>query len=312
MLYILYGPDDFSLREELATIKAGLGEGEALATNTTTFDARQLRLGQLADACMAMPFLGSHRLVIVEGFSHSSIQPPDLAQMVAAMPPTTALVLTDGEVKKGNAFLKALAPMAQAREFPLIKGASLERWVGTRVEREGGTMASGAVKMLAAAVGDNLWLLSSEIEKLLLYTAGRRIEEQDVEEVVSYAREANVFPMVDAIVEGRAQVAAPLLHRLLQEGDTAPYLLYMLTRQLRLLVQAKELSARGVPPRDIKARLGVTSDFVLNKALEQGRRYSAERLEHIYRRLLETDLSIKRGILKGELALDLLVAELCR
>ena len=36
-----------------------------------------------------------------------------------------------------------------------------------------------------------------------------------------------------------------------------------------------------------------------------------ERLEQVYRKLLETDLSIKRGTLRGELALDLLVADLC-
>ena len=129
--------------------------------------------------------------------------------------------------------------------------------------------------------------------------------------VVSYAREANVFAMVDALIEGRAARAAPLLHQLLQEGDTAPHLLVMITRQLRLLVQAKELSLKGFSPSEVKARLDLASDYVLNKALEQGRRYSMGRLEQVYRKLLEADLSIKRGLWKGELALDLLVAELC-
>jgi hypothetical protein len=36
-----------------------------------------------------------------------------------------------------------------------------------------------------------------------------------------------------------------------------------------------------------------------------------KRLEQVYHKLLETDLAIKRGMWKGELALDLLVAELC-
>ena len=62
---------------------------------------------------------------------------------------------------------------------------------------------------------------------------------------------------------------------------------------------------------EIKKRLGLASDYTLTKALEQSKRYSMRRLEQVYRKLLETDLSIKRGIWKGELALDLLVAELC-
>ena len=87
--------------------------------------------------------------------------------------------------------------------------------------------------------------------------------------------------------------------------------LVMVTRQLRLLLQAKELSLKGVPASVIKERLGVTSDYTLTKALEQSKRYSMKRLEQVYRKLLETDLAIKRGVWKGEIALDLLVVELC-
>ena len=92
---------------------------------------------------------------------------------------------------------------------------------------------------------------------------------------------------------------------------TTPYLLFMITRQLRLLVQSKELSMQRCRRADIKSRLGISKDFILDKALEQGRNYSMERLEHVYRQLLETDRAIKRGLMKGEMALELLIADLC-
>ena len=334
MLYILFGPDEFSLREELERIKDGLGDRESLASNTTIFEGKQVGLNQLMDACLALPFLGSHRLIIVEGllsrFSNFSKGAKDadeagegqalrrdkgewgeFEKKVSGMPQSTVLVLVDGQIKRDNALLKKLAPLASVKEFPLLKGAALGEWIRGRVKEGKGTISPEAVRMLASLVGENLWVLASEIEKLLLYTAGRRIEEGDVKEVVSYAREASVFTMVDALIEGRAARAAPLLHQLLQEGATAPYLLVMITRQLRLLVQAKELSLKGFSPAEVKARLDLASDYTLTKALEQGRRYSMGRLEQVYRKLLETDLSIKRGLWKGELALDLLVAELC-
>jgi DNA polymerase-3 subunit delta len=267
------------------------------------------------DACLAMPFLGSHRLIIVEGllgrFEEGGEEWLALKEQVATMPQTTVLVLVDGQIKRGNALLRGLAPLASVKEFPLLKGAALEGWIRKRVARGGGTISPQAVRLLATQVGENLWVLASEIEKLLLYTLGRRIEEGDVRGVVSYAREASVFSMVDALVEGRASRAATLIHQLLQEGVTAPYLLVMITRQLRLLLQAKELSLKGMAVSEIKKRLGLASDYTLTKALEQSKRYSMRRLEQVYRKLLETDLSIKRGIWKGELALDLLVAELC-
>jgi len=315
LLYILHGADDFSLQEELKKIEDGLGEGELLESNTTIFDGRHLGLGQLTDVCSAMPFLGAHRLVIVEGlltrYEESAGEWLALKDFIAAMPQTTVLVFIDGQLKKGNPLLKELGPLAKVKEFRLLRGVALRKWIEERVAKRGGTISPQALRLLSALVGYNLWVLTSEIEKLLLYASGRRIEEEDVKRVVSYAREASVFAMVDALVEGRASTAARLLHQLLEEGATAPYLLVMITRQLRLLLQAKELSLGGVPASSIKNRLGVASDYAVTKALEQSKRYSMKRLEQVYHKLLETDLAIKRGMWKGELALDLLVAELC-
>lgn len=334
MFYILHGPDDFSLREELGRIKDGLGDREALASNTTFFEGKQVGLNQLMDACMALPFLGTHRLIIVEGLlsrsSGSSKGGGDedeteegklpkkgkgewkaLKDCVGGMPPSTVLVLVDSGVNKTSALFKGLASLAEVREFSPRRGRELREWIKGRVRQGGGTISSDAVNVLASMVGENLWVLASEIEKLLVYTAGRPIDQEDVEEVVSYARESNVFAMVDAIIEGRSARAASLLHLSIEEGAAAPYLLFMITRQLRLLVQSKELSMQHCRRAEIKSRLGISKDFVLDKALEQGHHYSMERLEHVYRQLLETDRSIKRGLMKGEMALDLLIADLC-
>ena len=337
MIYVLYGHDEFSLKEELNRIKGDLGDREALATNTNEFDGKQVAPGQLLDACKAMPFLGTHRLVIVDGLlsrfekgsktakesdgeeEQEKVMPKkgwraewgELNQKFAAMPPTTVLVFIDGEIKKGNLLLKQLAPLAQVREFPELKGNILKEWIGVRIKGGGGSISPDAAKMLAAYAGDNLGVLAGEIDKLILYCAGKRIEEKDVREVVSYAREANVFTMVDALIEGRSATAVPLLQQMLDEGAAAPYILFMITRQVRLLVEIKDLVNQKCSRNQIRERMGIASDFVLNKALEQSRNYSMERLEQIYRKILETDISIKQGIWKGDLALDLLVAELC-
>ena len=67
MLYILYGQDDFSLSQAVKEIKAGLGDQEMVATNTTSLVGQHLTLSELRSKCGAVPFLCPHRLVIVEG-----------------------------------------------------------------------------------------------------------------------------------------------------------------------------------------------------------------------------------------------------
>ncbi|MFC1961756.1 DNA polymerase III subunit delta, partial [Chloroflexota bacterium] len=135
---------------------------------------------------------------------------------------------------------------------------------------------------------------------------------EDVRAVVSYTQEANVFAMVDAILESRGGVGQQLLQQLLKQGASPAYLLVMLTRQLEIIVRVTELARQDKSRAEIQNRLGLTSDYVLRKAMEQAERYSLARVREVYHRLLEADLSLKTGRFDGELTLNLLVADLCQ
>jgi DNA polymerase-3 subunit delta len=327
VLYILYGEDDFSVKESLAKIKAESGGAELAGANTALFDGSKIRLNELLAACNTVSFLAPKRLVIVEGLlgrfergekrrSGKTSAPEikdwaELGEHVPNMPESTVLVLIDGELGKANLLMKNLAPVAKIKECKSPKGSELQNWVRSRVTENGGKISPQASKLLTDLIGNNLWILSSEIGKLCLYAGERRIEVADVNSLVSYARESNVFTMVDAIVQRRLGMASKLMHQLLDEGAAPPYLLFMITRQFRLLIQAKSLIAQRLPLNIIGSKIGLTNEFVLEKTLEQARGYSLQRLEKTYRKLLDADISIKRGILEGELALDLLVTDLC-
>ena len=116
--------------------------------------------------------------------------------------------------------------------------------------------------------------------------------------------------MVDAIIELRASAAQGFLQQLLKQGAAPVQLLAMISRQVRIIFQVKELKSQKKTSREIQRKLGLTSDFVLRKATEQADRYSAARLREVYHRLLEADLAIKTGKYDGDLALDILIAEL--
>jgi DNA polymerase-3 subunit delta len=222
------------------------------------------------------------------------------------------LVLVDGEINKkkaANRLLKSLAPLAEVMTFPPFKDKDLSDWVQKRVKQGGGNISPGAIGLLIGLVGGDLWTMSSEIDKLIAFCSGQPIAEDSVRQVTSYAREANVFALVDAILEGRRKVAQQSLHRLLQEGAAPAYVLTMIARQLRLIVTAKELGRRLFQP-EIRDKLETTSDYGLEKALKQARAYTLERIKSAYHKLLEADIAIKTGKYDDDLALDLLVIEL--
>jgi DNA polymerase-3 subunit delta len=294
-------------------------------------NGRQLTLNQLQDVCNAGPFLSLYRLVIVEGLLERfelKSEPPGrsdasktkavstlkewqgLADYAKQMPPTTVLVIVEDEIKdKTNSLLKSLKVSAQVFAFLELRGKELQCWIQERVKEGGGSIVPGSVALLVNLVGGDLWAMNGEIDKLLAYSSGRPISEDDVRQVASYARETSIFALVDAVLEGRRKEGQQLLHRLLQDGSTPSYILAMIVRQLRLIVVAKEMGRKIFEP-EVRNNLERPKDFALEKALRQAKSYTLERMKEAYHKLLENDIAIKTGKYDGDLALNLLIVEL--
>ena len=318
MVHILFGEDDFSIHEALEQIKKGLGGGEELLGNTSVLEGREATPEAITGLCSVVPFLAEKRLVIVKGFlaqadargrnsdENASRKPANaLVSFLEHMPETTVLVFLEGKLERSNPLLRELTPVSKVREFRTVRGPKLQAWLVERVAKKGGRISPGAVQLLADSVGEDLWTASNEIEKLVLYAEGRPIEDQDVLHLVSYSRQSNIFAMVDAVVQQRFAVALRLLHELIGDGAAPAYILFMVTRQARLLLRAKGLMAQGLDPKAIQARLGVSSDWAFERVVAQARAQSSERLEDLYHCLLKADAAIKTGQAPEEVVLDL-------
>jgi DNA polymerase-3 subunit delta len=328
MLYILWGDDDYSLRESLAEIKKGLAGGTGLFADIAVIDGETMTLEQLRNIVATLPFLAEKRLVVVDGLlgrfeargkprgksspkSHGD-NVSALAECFKNLPESTVLVLVENVATKDNPLLAEIAAKATVKPFPRIRDAQkLKMWILVRVAKGGGTISPPAADLLARLVGGNLWLMASEIEKLVLYAAGGRIEEADVTLMVNSAQEATIFNLVDAVMDSGSGVAMQSLQQLLRGGAAPAYILTMIARQMRLMVRVRDMREQGCSDTEIQNRLGL-AEFAWRRTAGQAQRYSLARIKDAYGRLLEADLAIKTGKYDGEVALDVLVSELCQ
>jgi DNA polymerase-3 subunit delta len=330
-LYLLTGQDDFSRTESLKEIKQSVGEPALLSANITVLDGEKVNLDQLRFVSETAPFLSEKRLIIVNGLlkrfesknkprrvrksenkSDEENEYKLFARYFTNIPPSTIVVLVDDGIKTNNPLFRELSSKAEIRSFPWLKDTILRQWIQKRVAKEGGSISPKSVNLLAKLIGSNLWIMASEINKLVLFTSGRRIEEEDIKRAVGYIQQANVFSMVDAIIDSKADVAEQLLQQMFQRGAAPTYLLAMLLRQVHFITRVKELKTQKLTKSEIQDKLGLTAEFAVRIILEQANRFSWNRLKQIYQKLLETDLFIKTGRYDGELALNILIAELCQ
>ena len=332
--HVLYG-DTFLVPEALSRLKSEAGIAELLEANHHQLQGIQIDPAELIGVCGALPFMDSHRLVVVTVLlgtqerrsgerrrgggrsqrSEGGQQAPssggweELKKAIPEMPETTLLVFIDGPLTDTNPLLRLLKPLSNVQVLKAPSGEGLARWIKDAAQEKGATITPTAIKSLSDLVGSDLWTLDRELEKLSLYATGRAIEEIDVGELVAQVREANIFAAVDAMIDGRPGLALRLLHQLRQDGREISSIIAMVERQLRLMALARDSMEQGLSQAEVAKRLGTTSDFVVRKTLDQARRHSWQSITARYRRLLEADLAIKRGIMEPDLALELLVAE---
>lgn len=323
--YILHGEDELTRSETLDGLKARLGSPELAALNTTVFDGAQVTLAELRSACDTIPFLTQRRMVIVKGLLSRLVASPKgakrapggqeylqgLADYLPRLPETTRLIFVEpGQLAAKHPLLR----QAQQDQFGYVRAfvppKDLVTWVRSRAADKGGEFSPQAAVALVGAVGADQRLLDQEIAKLLAYTnLARPVTSSDVAALVPYAQEAVIFDAVDALGQRDGVQATRLLHNLLDHGNEPLYLLAMIVRQFRLLIQIKELADEGLDPPSI-ARTIKLHPFPTRKLYAQARNFAQEQLEHVHRHLLELDVQIKTGQMDSVVALDLLVAGL--
>jgi DNA polymerase III subunit delta len=314
VLFLLYGPDEFTRSEALAALKAQVPPDLA-DLNVSTLDGRRLKLDALAGACEALPFIAEKRVVVVyDLIKHQKAgkERDELRAYLERLPNTTDLVLVESEdFDKRSVLFTYVKKAGEVREFLPREGADLLRWVAERAKSLRVTLEPAAANRLVTLAGNDSRALVNEIAKLAAYVgAGGRITPAVVDLLVSDDQEQNLFAFIDEVSARRRGPALAGLRRLLDDGQAAPYILFMLARQVRVLLGVKELAAQRMRPDDIATQLG-QRPFVVRKAMDQARGFSDADLLRLHDRVLALDNATKTGRFDAEAGLELLVAELC-
>jgi DNA polymerase-3 subunit delta len=340
MFYVLHGEEPFGQSEALAELRRKMGETNPATgdLNTTLLDGRKLEFGELRHVCDSMPFMADRRLVIVhdllarlkasrrkQGGSEGSDGEPawkrefldQLAEYLPHLPQTTSLVFVEQEtLPPSHPILKVAKAEGKARahvhDYQVPKDWALPGWIQERVAAKKGSLSTEAIDLLVVLIGPDLRLLDLEIDKLLLYADGRQVTSDDVLALVSRAREANIFDLVDCVGRRETDRALTLVHRFLADDSSAAlYLLAMLARQIRILIQVSELQSEFMGKDDIVHRLKL-HPYVVEKAMGQAHNFDISQLEAAHQRLIQADWAIKTGEQDGDLALDMLIVDLAR
>lgn len=246
--WTLFGDDDF--QKEIAVRYAV----DTLVDPATRDFNLELRRGADLDAqtlhslLNTPPMMAERRVVVVREVTGLRKDGRDALDRYLKQPSReVVLVMTIGAGVKLDKWATAVAKATSEVEFKRLSGEHLPRWVEHRAAELNGEIGREAADLLISAVGDDTALLSSELEKLLNYTAGEAITPEAVAEVVGVRPGETLGDLLDAVLERNARRALELLPVVLTQPKVSGVSIVMaLTTQMLALAWGRAARDEGM------------------------------------------------------------------
>ncbi|MDP3965000.1 MAG: DNA polymerase III subunit delta [bacterium] len=319
MIIVLHGEDSFRSRQRLKKLKEGFkNKYDSRGLNITTLDGAKLTLEDFNTAAATHGFLSKKRLIVIENLGHNSNKAlrDSIQDNVSALPDAENVVIfwEDGtQTKRGRKKSEPLfgltaGPGVVIEAFPRLTESQMNQWAKKEAASRGAKIGSAALQLMVGLVGEDLWRMNTEIDKLAHYKRGGEITEQDVAALVRAKFDNDIFELTDALAEQDQAKALKLLDEHFSEGVAGQYLLTMLSRQFRILLQVKDELERGQAPSVLAEVLGL-HPFVVRKAVNQAKGFTRQRLLAIYHKFLQLDERLKSSAVDQRLLFDLFTVE---
>lgn len=309
--YLIAGTDRPKVDRAVARLRARF-ESDAVETH----DANETTGDDAVAACNALGLFGSGtRLVLVDNVDIWKAADVKLvADYLKAPAPGTTLALVAGGLKKDAPVAKAVAATGDVLVWD-VQTKAIHRWIAEQFKLHGTKADLEACRRLSELVGDDLYELAGEVEKLATWAGGAEVTDADVETLVAPRAESPPWDLTDAWGQRDVGSVLRVAERMLDRtGDplsrTIPRLAASLTNHLRRARAAHRLEARGLSPADAAQRLGI-KPYPAQKLYGQVRNYSAEELDAALVRLARLDHALKGGSrLANELELERALVEI--
>lgn len=306
--YLLYGEEAYlkkQYRDKL--VDAMVAKGDTM--NFSSYQGKNINPGELIDLAETLPFFALRRVILAEdsGFFKSSNE--KLADYLREANGSTCFIFVESEVDKRSKTYKAVKAAGRAVEFPIQKEETLINWILKKMKQENKKITRPVMELFLAKTGTDMSNIDKELEKLFCYTMKKEvIEAEDVEAVVTEQLSNKIFEMVDAISAHNQKKALDLYYDLLALKEAPMRILYLITRQFRILAEVREMTGKGYGNEDIAKSVGVR-EFVVRKCQKQNRGFTREQLLDALFEGVETEEAVKTGRLNEKIAVEVFIVK---
>ncbi len=308
-IYLLYGEEAYLKKQyKERFIKAMLPEGDTM--NYAYCDGKNTDIKEVIDLAETLPFFSERRLIVFENTGFFKNSGADMADYISGgIPDTTYFIFIESEVDKRSKLYKAVKAKGHIAELGVQDENTLRRWVQSLVKKEHKTMEPSDIAYFLNKVGTDMENILREMEKLVCYALDRdTLTRADVDAVCVTQITNHIFEMVNAAADKNQRKALDLYYELLALKEPPMRILFLLTREYRLLFHVKALLNQGYGKKEIASKAGL-HPFAAGRYMEQAKRFHSKELRETMEEGADMEQRVKTGLLTDHLAVELFLVK---
>lgn len=305
-VYLLYGEERYLRKQYTDRLRKALCQ-EDDQMNSHFYEGKDVPVGEIIDLAETLPFLAERRVIFISNSGLFKSGGEKMAEYLTAPNETTFFVFTESEVDKRSKLYKTVQSKGYVSEFSMQDENTLKRWIAGILGKEGKKITENTVQLFLTKTGTDMENIQMELEKLICYCMDKDvITNEDVETICTNRITNHIFDMINAIADKQQQTALQLYYDLLALKEPPMRILFLIARQCNMLLQVKEMKARGYDNKTIGSKIGVPP-FIAGKYVTQATRFKTAHLRKAVSQCVEAEEAVKTGRMNDMMSVEVLI-----
>ena len=315
-VYAIYGKDRYRMGQFASMLTEQLLGPDERELGIVRYDTAETSLEEIIGEAETLPFFVPKKLIIVRDSSVLCAAAKEgkiehkTERFLTYMenPSETSVIVFMVQADKLDERRKTVKLLKERNllvAFPELTETELKTWIIRRAKDQKRIIGDDAASLLISRIGTGMQALSQEVDKLCLF-AGEEgsISEEDVARLTASTVEEDVFALIDAIAELKMDRTMALYRELLLRKEEPIRIAALVARQLRIMLQIKELERHRYSPQQMASQLGI-HPYAVKLAAEKAKRFDVSVLGRHLSALADLDYRMKTGKVDKELGLQL-------
>ncbi len=313
-MYLFYGLEQYLIDKE---IKKVILDNKIDDINIVHYDLENTKIEDIIEDLSSVSLFGEKKLIIVDnayiftGTTNKKLleQNTDILEKFLKNNSCDNIVIFNilkeklDERKKIVKIIKEKGIVKDFNTFSNINKYVLDMFGEYKINNEN-------INFLVNRVGNNLEVLSQEINKIKIYKDNDfNITKEDIINLTTKNIDTNFFNLIENIVARNKNKAMESYYEIIKDGEEPIKIIVVLANKFRLIYQAKNLYKKGYSEKDISNMLG-SNYYAIKKCLESSRNYDDKFLLKCLMKLANLDIDIKSGKIDKNIGLELFIMEI--